>query len=243
MFLHYLLRIVVFAVYLSALSCQALAADSVQVVTENWYPYNYLDENHQVVGQSTALVKQVLQAAELDFTLNLYPWTRALNLATTSPNVLIYTILKTPEREPLFHWICPIAQKNVHRLYRLTSRNDIVLSAEQDIKNYSIAVTRDTFLHKFMLQQGLNEGQNLQLTADDHVNITLFLAGRVDLLAEFDDALLRALKDDNLDSSVVTPVLTLPADAYPEYCMALSKETPINLVEKIRAAHQTITVR
>lgn len=241
--MHYLLRIVVFAVYLSALSCQALAADSVQVVTENWYPYNYLDENHQVVGQSTALVKQVLQAAEVDFTLNLYPWTRALNLVTTSPNVLIYTILKTPEREPLFHWICPIAQKNVHRLYRLTSRKDIELSAEQDIKNYSIAVTRDTFLHKFMLQQGLNEGQNLQLTADDHVNITLFLAGRVDLLAEFDDALLRALKDDNLDSSVVTPVLTLPADAYPEYCMALSKETPINLVEKIRAAHHKFSAQ
>ena len=241
--LYYWLKTVFFVLCLSALSYQGLAKDSVQVVTENFYPYNYLDENAQIVGQSTELVKQVLNNADVDFSLALYPWTRAMSLASDKPNVLIYTILRTPEREPDFHWICPVAPKRLHKLFRLQQRPDVVVNSLQDIKNYSIAVTRDTFLHKFMLQLGLIEGQNLQVTADDKVNITLFLAGRVDLLAEFDDSLSRTLIADNPQQSLMTPVFSLPADAYPEYCMALSKATPLELVEKIRAAHHKFSAQ
>ena len=243
MLLYYLLRSVFLLLCLSTLANQAGARDSVQVVTENWYPYNYLDENHQVVGQSTALVKQILNDADVDFSLALYPWTRAMSLASDVPNVLIYTILRTADREPDFHWICPIAPKRLHTLYRLQQRRDIVVNSLQDVNSYSIAVTRDTFLHKFMLTQGLREGHNLQLTADDNVNITLFLAGRVDLLAEFDDSLSRSLEASHIDRTMLTPILTLPAEAYPEYCMAMSKATPLSLVEKIRAAHHKVSAQ
>jgi polar amino acid transport system substrate-binding protein len=218
-----------------------LAKESIEVVTENWYPYNYLDDNHKVVGQSTELVIQVLNAAEVDFTLALYPWTRALNLATTKANVLLYTVLRTPDREDLFHWVCPIAKKNVHQIYRLTERNDIELSSEQDIKNYSVVVTRDTFLHQYMLGLGLSDGHNLHLTADDDVNATLFLAGRVDLLPAFDSAIYRILAAEGLDSSYISPLMHIPAKHYPDYCMALSKSTPLALVEKIRQANKIIT--
>ena len=241
--MYYWLKTVFFMLCLSALSYQGLAKDSVQVVTENWYPFNYLDENNQVVGQSTALVKQILNDADVDFSLALYPWTRAMSLASDVPNVLIYTILRTADREPNFHWICPIAPKRLHTLYRLQQRSDIVVNSLQDMKNYSIAATRDTFLHKFMLTQGLREEHNLQLTADDDINITLFLAGRVDLLAEFDDSLSRSLNAKHIDRALITPVFTLPAEAYPEYCMAMSKATPLQLVEKIRQAQQKIAVR
>ncbi|KXI27170.1 substrate-binding periplasmic protein [Paraglaciecola hydrolytica] len=228
-------------VFTLCLSNSTLAKEQIQVVTENWYPYNYLDEKQQVVGQSTTLVKQVLRAAEVDFTFDLYPWTRAMNLAKTTQNVLIYTILQTPERQSMFHWICPIAAKNLHQLYRLSSRSDIDITSEQDIKNYSVAVTRDTFLHKLMLKLGLKEGQNLQVTGDDKINATLLLAGRVDILPELQSSVYRQLVTQGLDKSYVTPLLSLSANHYPDYCMALSKPTPLELVEKIRAAHQKIT--
>jgi len=218
-----------------------LAKESIQVVTENWYPYNYLDDNHKVVGQSTERVLQVLNTAKVDFTLALYPWTRALNLATTQPNVLLYTVLRTPDREDLFHWVCPVAKKRVHQLYRLTERTDIKIKSEQDVKNYSVVVTRDTFLHQYMQDLGLSDGHNLHLTADDDVNATLFLAGRVDVLPAFDSAISRILAAKGLDSSYISPLMTIPAKHYPDYCMALSLSTPLELIEKIRQANKTIT--
>ena len=234
--------VIIFACFTSFFVGTALAKEHIQVVTENWYPYNYLDENNNIVGQSTERVKHVLKAADLDYSIASYPWTRAFNLATTSPNVLIYTVLRTPDREDLFHWICPIVNKEVYQLYRLTSRTDIQLKTEQDIKNYSTVVTRDTFLHKLMLELGLSEEQNLQVTADDNINATLFLAGRVDILPAIDTAIEHILATQGIDKSVISPLLTISAQHYPDYCMALSKATPQPLVQQIRQAHQSINL-
>lgn len=218
----------------------SLADDKIYVVTENWYPYNYLDKKGNIVGKSTNVVKAILANAKVDYSIAIYPWTRAFNLASTRPNVLIYSILRTPQREKLFYWICPISTQEPHKIYKLTSRKDIVVHSEQDIKKYTISVTRSTFLHQYMLNLGLVEGVNLQINSDDSIDTKMFFAGRVDLLADLNSAMQRTLTTQGLNKAIVTPVLTIPVQRYPAICMALSKQTPIALVNKLRVAHQHI---
>ena len=217
-----------------------LAREHLQVVTEHWYPYNYVDDKGNVAGQSTKLVRQILQAADVDYDINVYPWTRAMQLASTTPNVLIYTVLRIPERETLFHWLCPIAAKQTHQVYKLSQRQDIILDSEADIAKYTVAATRDTFLHQFLLSMGMQEGQNLQITADDTINMTLFLAGRVDLLIELSDTTDKQSVQQGLAENQVQPLLGLSASHYPDYCLGVSKGTPAALVEKLRKAQQAL---
>jgi polar amino acid transport system substrate-binding protein len=236
---HSILLFICITVVLAPLSL-ALSAEPLRVVTENWYPFNYLANDGKIEGRSTDYVNQLLKEAEIDYLIEVLPWTRAMNLAETKANIAIYTILKTADREPLFHWICPIAKKQTHRIYKLSSRTEIHVNAENELKNYSVAVTRETFLHGYMINRGLKEGHNLQLTAEDKLNITLFLAGRVDLLAEFDSNIDTILQDSGLTQNDLKPIFDIPASRYPDYCLGISKQTPLALVNKIRLTQQRL---
>lgn len=217
------------------------AKPKIQVVTENWYPYNYLDQSGHIVGKSTKAVKQILTLAGMDYSIELYPWTRALKLAATRPNILIYSILRTPDREPLYYWFCPISAIEPHVIYKLTDRTDISVKTPQDIQKYTISVTRKIFLHQYMLSQGLVDGLNLQINSDDALGIRLFFAGRVDLIADLASAMERTLISQGLNKSVVTPLTSIGLENYSPICMALSKQTPIELVNKIKKAYQHIS--
>lgn len=216
----------------------AFADDKIRVVTESWYPFNYLDEKGNIVGKSTKVVKAILNDSGLDYEIEINPWSRAFNLVTSQPNVLIYSILRTPDREDLFYWFCPISKLERHKVYKLTARTDIAVNAEEDIKKYTTGVTGNTFLHKYMTGLGFVDGKNLQVNSDDSVSINMFIAGRIDLLVSLDSSMKRKLNQKVLNKSIVTSLMTLPTKAYPPICMALSKKSPIRLMKIIRQAHE-----
>ena len=78
-----------------------VSAIRLTVVTEDLYPYNYI-ENGELKGQATEIVVKVLKHAGIDYSIQVYPWARAYNLALNNKNVLIYSIVKIPSREKLF---------------------------------------------------------------------------------------------------------------------------------------------
>jgi len=218
----------------------AVADDQITVVTENWYPFNYLDKNGNIVGKSTDIVKKILSNANIDYSIDIYPWKRSMNLARTRPNVLIYSILRTPIREKLFHWICPISSKVKHQVYKLSSRKDIVVKSEEDIKNYSLSLTRGTFPHQYMQSLGLVDGVNLQVTSENDINVKMLIKGRVDLIVEVESAIYSMLMAQGLKPDYITPLITISLNNNPDNCMAISKQTPIALVERIRQSHNII---
>jgi len=93
---------------LSTFIGSTVAQSQLSVVTENWPPYNYQNDKSDVDGVATAVVKRVLNHAELSYRIDVFPWARSYKLAQGQPNTLIYSIFKTAEREPYFHWFCPL---------------------------------------------------------------------------------------------------------------------------------------
>lgn len=210
------------------------------VVTETWFPFNYFDDNSDIVGSSTELVQAVLAHANIDYEINLYPWQRAFSYARTHKNTLIYSIFRTPIREDLFHWICPITKRTVHSVYKLTNRKDIKINAASDLAKYSINLTRGTFPHEFFLSKGMKEGVNLQLTATNDSNILMLLKNRVDLIVEAEMAIFQMINELELPAGAVEKVYTFDEMNQAPICMALSKGTPEHIVEKIRQSHKAL---
>ncbi|MFC6476827.1 hypothetical protein ACFQDN_09900 [Pseudomonas asuensis] len=83
-------------------------AEPIQVVTEESQFITL--RNGRIGGAATEVVELTLnRAGQTDYKINLYPWARAYDIATNQPNVLIYLVARTPEREALFKWVGRVA--------------------------------------------------------------------------------------------------------------------------------------
>jgi polar amino acid transport system substrate-binding protein len=96
--------------FCSLMCSYAYSQPHIQIVTEEWAPYNYTNESGQIVGSSTELVKAAMQEAGLDYTINAYSWQRAFELTKQQQNTFIYSILRTDVRETSFQWIWSIGK-------------------------------------------------------------------------------------------------------------------------------------
>jgi polar amino acid transport system substrate-binding protein len=207
------------------------------VVTEDWFPYNYVSSEGALQGPSTKAVQEILNLSGIAYSIEMYPWFRAYNMTMEFPNTLIYSIYRTPEREHLFQWICPIAKKVKQNIYRLSSRNDIKISTEQDFSKYTFSVIRGTFPQKLLESKGLMEGNNLLVVSENVAHTQMLLKHRVDLTVEVEAAMFKVLEDNNFPNSYVTKEYELGDDDVNDLCMAFNKQTPKALVDKVRAAY------
>jgi len=134
-------RFAILAVLLCGFFLQARAQEKILAVTEEFAPFNYT-ENGKVTGYSTRVVEEMFRRAGLAYELNSYPWSRTYKLAQTLPNVVIFTMARTPEREKEFQWIGALAKRKLY-LYKLASRKDIQVEGIADAKKYWTSANRD----------------------------------------------------------------------------------------------------
>ncbi|WP_199609455.1 substrate-binding periplasmic protein [Flocculibacter collagenilyticus] len=210
----------------------------ITVVTEIWPPYNYIDENGEVVGIATDVIRQTLEHAKLDYHIEPYPWVRAYNMAQEEENVLIYSIIRTPERKDLFQWICQITPYVKHHFYRLTKRTDIQAQNLEDVKAYKVGVVKNTYPHTYLKGVGFVDNTNLEVVVDDEANIRKLFAGRLDLLIETPETMTIRLSKMGLKLDEVTPFLTINNQETFENCMAFGLKTDPALVKKVRDAFE-----
>lgn len=228
-----------FAVFSCAITvCSALAEmPSVRVVTELSPPHQSI-ENGNVGGASTELVLAVLQQAGLQSRIEVYPWARSYYIATSVPNVLIYNMARTPEREKQFHWIGPVANYRLG-LVRLTERTDLNPNHIKDLGAAVIAVQRDDFSYIWLKQQGLQVGKELQHSADILESWRLLLKGKVDYVVD-DEAALRLMERQlSQPEGVASFVLAIPELEQQTY-LAASLGSDAELVEILQRAHREV---
>ncbi|WP_460045053.1 substrate-binding periplasmic protein [Pseudomonas sp. S2_H01] len=152
-------------------------ADAIEVVTED-SSYTYVQQG-KVVGPATEVVKETLKQADIaDYHLTLYPWARAYSLATQRPNVLIYPIVRTPERETLFRWVGELATVAIF-LYKFRDQTGVRVDSLEAAKAYTIGVVRDDSREQYLRAQGF---QKLVVSADNDENFRLFSLHQVQMI-------------------------------------------------------------
>jgi polar amino acid transport system substrate-binding protein len=79
----------------------------ITVLTEEWAPYNYT-ENGVFKGFSVEVVQSIIQQANVDAQMQIYPSMRASNMLNTLPDIMFISMFRTPEREEKYKWIGPL---------------------------------------------------------------------------------------------------------------------------------------
>ena len=224
---HLLSALLVLAVAYPPLEAQEVPA--IKVVTEESFPINYTDDTSQkMTGFATDYLLTVLNQADVNYALNSYTWERSFKIASEEPNVLIYSMARTPERENDFHWLFEIMTLQ-YSLYGVESRREHFQGAK-DFRSYQIALTAGSASLKYLKEDGYN---NIVVAKDyEHLD-NLLKHGRVDFVASSKLALSSFIKKYNYDKDTFSPYKELnyvDIDLY----YAMSKSTDKQLVETLK---------
>lgn len=156
------------AIYSSLLffSCALISAQEILVVTESFPPYNYIDQQtKEHTGLATDIIKAVIKETGSSYKLIEYPWARAYRMAQGTPNVLIYSIKRTEEREKMFKWVGELSTYKSHFIVLKSAKLAPFNSIEQ-LKTQHISVIRDGAIANSLINDGFT---NLDLSASRDV--------------------------------------------------------------------------
>jgi polar amino acid transport system substrate-binding protein len=229
------------AALLSALSCREAVAEpaespTIPVVTEFLPPYQF-EEDGRLTGVSTEVVAAALAAAGLTADFEIMPWARALMIARSRPGVLIYSIVRTQDRESSFLWIGRLFESH-NMLYALPGK-DIKAASLDDLKKFRIGVENHDVMQDYFLNHGFDADDNLEVVSANSLIYDMLRARRIDLWPVQEQVMayiVRARGDD--PQRAVVPVWELTD--LPQTYMAFSLGTDPSLVARLTAGYRHI---
>jgi polar amino acid transport system substrate-binding protein len=155
----------------------ATAHEQYQVVTEEWAPYNYV-ERDQLTGMTTEIVRAIMALTGDKFEVLLQPSMRATQILKNRPKTLMYSLFRTPEREPLYKWVGPIVEESIYA-YQLASAPPIN-SLEQLLHAPQITTRHAGLVPQTLQSLGFN---NLDKSATESKQLyRMLLAGRTSII-------------------------------------------------------------
>lgn len=213
-------------------------AQPLRLVTEEWPPFNY-QEQGQARGLGVEMAQALLTEAGLAVPrVEFFPWNRAYAMALHEPQVLLFTVSRTAQREPLFHWIARIAPRELW-LYRLASRNDIALTQLDQAKAYRLGVgPLEDSSTQGLVERGFVPGAQLdsvQSADPDATNLQKLLAGRFDLMVGNPLSVAYAMQKLHVPEDSVVPAYKWVMEGQ-GYWLALNSKSDPALVQTLQQA-------
>lgn len=171
-------------VALLTLLCAASGnAEPYQVVTEEWAPYNYR-ENGRLTGMTTEIVQAIMALTGDRFEVTLLPSMRASHVLRTRPRMIMYSMFRTPEREPLYKWVGPVVEESIHAYQR--GGMPLIDSLAQLRKTERVTTRYDGLIPDTLQGMGFT---NLDKSATDNLQLyRMLMAGRTDVIVGDTDA-------------------------------------------------------
>ena len=119
----------------------AAPASALQLVTEEYPPFNYT-ENGKLVGLSSDVVVEMGRRAKVPMTFAVMPWPQAYDQAQMKQDTCIFSTARLENRERVFKWVGQLATNN-WGLFALSGFKDPVKTLA-DARPYRIGgVTND----------------------------------------------------------------------------------------------------
>ncbi len=203
--------IYVFALPLSALTCDNSAAKSVLAhltwVAEDYPPYNYLNHDGEVVGIFTEALLAVYQELKLPLTaddIKVIPWARLYHLMLQEPGYAAFSMTGTESRRQLFKLIPLPYSSNISIMVKETNKELLIAKSLNDL---SVAVVRED------IGQHLLDAQHIaakQITTTSAFGmLKMLMHERVDAIAYAEDVAHFQFKKLGLGDDPLVPIYTL----------------------------------
>lgn len=220
---------------LALLGCgRCAAAADIVAYAEESAPYHYTD-NGQVVGSAAERLRAACELAKLSCSIEILPWARAEVLARQRPDTLLFSIVRSPDREKAFIWLSPIATEPIW-IYGRPDSPPVHNVAE--LAHTRIGVINGSSGAAFLQAGGVPRGA-IDLANSTEGNFRKFLAHRVDFILTTQERMDQHLARNELPFKV-RKVLRMQ-DAVTYFAMNL-KSTPAK-VAALQAALQELKAR
>nr|WP_315495695.1 transporter substrate-binding domain-containing protein [uncultured Rhodoferax sp.] len=213
-----------------------------QALTESLPPLNY-EQDGKITGFASELLDLMAAEAGISLQKQLLPWVRAYDRATKPGDTVLYSLVRTPEREPLFRWVGPIGPRRI-LLYKWADRTDIQPKTLDDVRNYRIGTTLESAATKNLIKQGFvpmpvdGASSGLEQGVNDEQNMRKFIAKRFDLLVSLDWAAAYNAKNAGIDPADLVPALVL--DDSLNYWYGLNLSVDPDVAKRLNAALQKL---
>jgi polar amino acid transport system substrate-binding protein len=218
---------------------EPVPAQPIHVVTEELPPYN-MTRDGVLTGMSTEVVQAVLKQANMQAPIQSMPWARAYDLALHTPNVLIYSITRTTEREHLFKWVGTIAASRWY-LYSSAS-HPVRLLALDDARDWQTATVNEDVGEQYLMARKFQIGQQLQSSNRYAFNYQKLQSGHVDLWIsdELNAYYLARQAGDDPARTLVQSMRVPELEDAGGFSMAFSAGTPDTTVQLFQKALDTV---
>lgn len=218
---------------LSLAAAAAHAAPSARprlyLTTETSAPSSML-EGSRVIGIATDKVREAMQRAGVDYTIELLPWKRAYLAAQQRPDACVYSTSRTPEREGLFKWVGPTDVGHWVMLARADSK--LKLRSLDDAKGLRIGTyngdARDAYLRE--------RGFRVDAANEDLANAGKLLLDRIDLWAASLRSGSTILTRYGYDKKIIPLLVFNRIEMY----LACNRGVPDEVVARLNAAFAAI---
>lgn len=205
---------------------------SMVLLTENFPPYNMAingknfaqEDNIDVIAVD--IVREMYKRAGIKYSMTLrFPWERIYKLALEKPDYGVFVTARLPERESAFKWVGPIGPDD----WVLLARGDspIALKSLDEAKKYRVGAYKGDAMAEYLADHGFEPALALR----DQENAGKLQKGEIDLWASGDPAGRYLAKQVGV--SGLKTVLRFNSD---QLYLALNKETPDEVVQKLQAA-------
>ncbi|WP_056389820.1 ABC transporter substrate-binding protein [Massilia sp. Root418] len=226
-------------VVLACLAATTSAATTVTCVTEENRPVNFWD-NGKVTGFSTEVVEAVLKEIDVQATFQIMPWARAYATTLHTENVLIFSIMRTAEREHLFKWVGVVSPPDSSYLFALRHRK-LKLGDLDDARHYKIGTINGDAREQYLESKGFVKGLQLHGNAVPKTTYEKLKLGRIDLWAMSEMVALDIVRREGADpAQVLVRALQLTELGSGGSYMAFGPKTDDHLVERFRKGLEAV---
>ncbi len=204
------------------------AAQPLTIISDPYPPLGYVDKDGEIVGFTVDIIRLLLKRTGIEGKFVMYPWARAYEMAQKEKDILIYQLSYSKERERLFHLVGPILHESEY-LFKLKDRKDVVVKNLEDAKNYRVGTVRDYFHHRYLLENGFEEGKNLEATHGDDMNIMKLISGRIDLMITSEIAFSYRVKELGYNRDDFQKTISVVSD---DSYIAFSRQTSPHVISR-----------
>lgn len=228
-----LLRLVAYATGAGLCLAHAQAAElpRIAVLTEEVPPHVVLRGN-TITGPTTEWVRAIVKRAGYQPDIQVRAWQAVVQLGERPDPVLIYPIVRTPERESGYQWIARLTTGRSY-FYRLATREDIVLTKLTDARRYQIGAVRKDVRTDYLISRGFTPGPDgaLVATTDNLESLRLLKHGRIDLVPITPAALEATCARLGINPDEFTRMI--PTGQSMDFYLAANKAVPPETIERL----------
>lgn len=155
----------------------ASPAQSLTILCENDPPAQFLDADGELTGYTVALVREIQKRVGNSDEINMVPWARGYEMIKQGPDVVLFMMARTAQRNDLFHWVGPVLEFTFGFYARSDSKLTLA-SLEDARKVKSIGVYFNDVRDQMLTRAGF---ENLDRVRSNLLNVKKLMAGRIDL--------------------------------------------------------------